>query len=230
MNIHAWAERMPKEFWQWGSVNAYPRNAERYCAVLDSVQGMTTPSTMHLLNLAVQHLAKNECYLEVGTWRGATLIGALIDTDMMGFAVDNNTMNEHNSDDRSNQDAWWENVDQFDMIGKGFEATHIDGSIEVLWHDDAFITRIPPVGVYFFDGDKSTENAAYEGLAGVIPFLADNALIFIDDANEITIRLAAHKLERAYPDQAVKILDIPTPGNCWPCFWNGIMVLAWKRA
>ncbi len=92
-----------------------------------------------------------------------------------------------------------------------------------------FRERMNLVGVYLFDGDKSTEEAAYAGLAGVIPFLADNALIFIDDANEITIRLAAHHLERAYPDQLVKILDIPTPGNCWPCFWNGIMALAWKR-
>ncbi len=224
MDIRAWAERIPLEFYQWGSVNAYPRNAERYCAVLDSVQGMTTPSTMHLLNLAVQHLSPNECYLEVGTWRGATLIGALLGNDALGVAIDDDTMNEHDGDERESRDVWYDNVFKFDI---GIRAEYVNGSVPSVWDEIGLRSNI---GVYFFDGDKSTEDAAYEGLADVIPFLADEALIFIDDANEITVRLAAHKLERTYPSQVVKILDIPTPGNCWPCFWNGIMVLMWKRA
>ena len=224
MNIRAWAERIPKEFYTWGSVNAYPRNAERYCAVLDSVQGMTTPSTMHLINLAVQHMRYDECYLEVGTWRGATLIGALLGNDAYGVAIDDDTMNEHDGDERASWDVWEENILKF-KLDKHVEYVH--GSVPDAWdHVDPDTL----IGVYFFDGDKSTEDAAYAGLAGVLPFLADEALLFIDDANEITIRLAAHRLERAYPDQAVKILDIPTPGNCWPTFWNGIMVLMWKRA
>ena len=223
MNIRAWAEKLPDEFYAWGSVNAYPRNAERYCAVLDSVQGMTTPSTMHLLNLAVQHLGPNECYLEVGTWRGATLIGALLGNDAEGIAIDDDTMNEHDGDELQSRDVWYDNVFKFDV---GARAEYVNGSVPSIWNNLGLRSNI---GVYFFDGDKSTEGAAYEGLVGVTPFLADQALIFIDDANEITIRLAAHKLERTYPDQAVKILDIPTPGNCWPCFWNGIMVLSWRR-
>ena len=223
MNIRAWAATIEHDFYAWGSVNAYPRNAERYCAVLDTVQGMTTPSTMHLLNLAVQHLAPNECYLEVGTWRGATLIGALLGNDAYGVAIDDDSMNEHDGDERASWDVWEENILKF-KLDRHVEYVH--GSVPDVWNELGVRT---PIGIYFFDGDKSSEDAAYAGLSGVIPFLADEALIFVDDANEITIRLAAHKLERAYPDQAVKILDIPTPGNCWPCFWNGIMVLSWRR-
>lgn len=228
MNIRAWAERIPHEFFQWGSVNAYPRNAERYCAVLDTVQGMTTPSTMHLLNLAVQELAPDECYLEVGTWRGATLIGALIgNDDIVGVAIDDDSMNDHDGDERKSYFVWEENIHRFDMTER---AEYVNGSVPAVWSQLTLNREHEPVGVYLFDGDKSTEDAAYEGLVGVLPFLADEALIFVDDANEITIRLAAHKLERAYPDQVTKILDIPTPGNCWPCFWNGIMVLSFMRA
>ena len=227
MNIRAWAETIPDEFYQWGSVNAYPRDASRYCAVLDTVQGMTTPSTMHLLNLAVQHLGPNECYLEVGTWRGATLIGALLGNDACGVAIDDDSMNEHDGDDLSSYEVWYDNVDRFGM-GNG-KVLYIDGTVPDAWQNINIHTH-RPFGVYLFDGDKSTVEAAYAGLEGVLPFLADEALIFVDDANEIMIRLAAHKLERAYPDQVVKILDIPTPGNCWPCFWNGIMVLSFVRA
>ena len=226
MDIRAWATRLPSEFWQWGSVNAYPRNAERYCTVLDSVQGMTTPSTMHLLNLAVQHLATDEFYMEVGTWRGSTFIGALFGNNAYGIAIDNDTMDDHNGDSRSSQEVWHENVAAFDMQDR---SCYLDCSVPEVWTKGMLSTVLSGlIGVYLFDGDKSTVEAAYAGLEGVIPFLADEALIFIDDANEITVRLAAHKLERAYPDQATKILDIPTPGNCWPTFWNGIMVLSWR--
>ncbi len=223
MNIRAWAKTIPDEFWQWGGVNAYPREPARYCAVLDSVQGMTTPSTMHLINLAVQQLAPNECYLEVGTWRGATLIGALLGNDAYGVAIDDDSMNDHDGDDRLSSDVWRDNV--FPVIERG-RVSYINGSVPTVWRDLAIGY---PIGVYLFDGDKSTEDAAYDGLEGVLPFLADEALIFVDDANEIAIRLAVHKLERAYPKQVVKIIDIPTPGNCWPCFWNGIMALAYRR-
>lgn len=226
MDIRAWAASLPDEFWQWGSVNAYPREPARYCAVLDSVQGMTTPSTMHLLNLAVQHMRPNECYLEVGTWRGATLIGALIGNDAYGVAIDDDSMNEHDGDNRWSRDIWRENVRQH---GVWRRSTYVDGSVPAIF-DRADLTGNKPAGVYLFDGDKSTGDAAYAGLSGVLPFLADEALIFVDDANEITIRLAARTIERAYPDQITKILDIPTPGNCWQCFWNGIMALAYRRA
>ena len=229
MDIRAWAATLDQGFYGWGSINAYPRNAARYCAVLDSVQGMTTPSTMHLLNLAVQQLATDECYLEVGTWRGATIIGALLGNDAYGVAIDDDSMNEHDEDERASWEVWLENCAAF---GVDTRARYINGSVPALYdrlHNE-FVSGMPPVGVYLFDGDKSTEDAAYEGLAGVIPFLSDEALIFVDDANEITIRLAVYRLERAYPDKLVKILDIPTPGNCWPCFWNGIMALAWKHA
>ena len=222
MNIRDWAATLEKEFYAWGRVNAYPRNAERYCAVLDSVQGMTTPSTMHLLNLAVQHLGPNECYLEVGTWRGATLIGSLLGNEAHGIAIDDDSMNEHDGDERLSRDVWYDNAFKFDI---GIRAEYVNGSVPSVWDEIGLRSNI---GVYLFDGDKATEDAAYAGLSGVIPFLADEALIFIDDANEITVRMAAHNLKRAYPDQAIKILDIPTPGNCWPAFWNGIMVLSWR--
>lgn len=227
MNIRAWANRLNDEFHGWGSVNAYPVVPKPYIDVLKSVQGMTTPSTMHLLNLAVQCLGPNECYLEVGTWRGATLIGALLGNDAYGVAIDDDSMDEHDGDEQLSRDVWDLNMFKFGMRDR---SCYINGSVPGVWKGGmSAYWGGTGIGVYLFDGDKSTEQAAYEGLSGVIPFLADEALLFIDDANEINIRLAAHKLERAYPGQLVKILDIPTPGNCWPCFWNGIMALA-RRA
>lgn len=231
MNIRAWAHALPAEFWTWGTFNAYPRDPLRYIEVLDHVQGMTTPSTMHLLNTAVQHLGPNECYLEVGTWRGATLIGALLGNAAYGVAIDNDTMDEHDGDERSSQAVWEENIER---EGMNHRAYYVNGSVPEVWEQKPLreLIREPkpvPVGVYLFDGDKSTTEAAYAGLAGVLPFLADEALVVVDDANEMTIRMAVAQLERECAGHIYKILDIPTPGNCWPMWWNGVMALAWHR-
>lgn len=222
MNIRAFAECLPKEYYKWGTLNSIPYDFRRYADVLEHVQGMTTPSNMHLLNLACQQLTPGECYLEVGTWRGSTLIGALLGNDAQGVAIDNDTMDEHDGDDRSSRDVWRENIERFGMTGR---AGYVNDSVPHVW--DVFARNIP-IGVYLFDGDKSTEQAAWEGVEGVLPFLANEALIVLDDANEINIRIVASKLCAKYPQHAFKILDIPTPGNCWPMWWDGVIVIAWK--
>ncbi len=223
MDIRKWAASIPDEFYMWGGVNATPWNLAQYKDVMIDVQGMSTPSNMHLLNLAVRCLAPGECYLEVGTWRGRTLIGALLGNDAYGVAIDDDSMDAHDEDERSSKDVWYENVKRFDMEGR---ARYVDGSIPVVWK----WLDVPPVGVYLFDGDKATEEAAFAGLIGVLPFLANEALIFVDDANVLEIRQAVHKFELSHPTQLLKFMDIPTPGNCWPAFWNGVMALAWKRS
>jgi hypothetical protein len=222
VNIRAWAAAIPDEFYKWGTLNAYPRVPLPYIDVLERVQGMTTPSNMHLLNLAVQHMGAGECYMEVGTWRGSTLIGALLGNAAHGIAIDNDTMDEHDEDDRSSGDVWEENVAAFGMTDR---SVYLDGTVPGIFED----LRIrQPVGVYLFDGDKSTPEAAYDGIIGAIPYLAPEALIFVDDGNEINIRQAVHQVHQETRGHSATIIDIPTPGNCWPCFWNGVLVLAWK--
>ncbi len=222
MDLLRFAESLEKEFYTWGSFNAYPRVPLPYIEVLDHVQGMTSPSTMHLLNLAVRCLSPNECYLEVGTWRGATLIGALLGNDALGIAIDDDSMDEHDGDDRKSRDVWYDNVFKFDI---GVRAEYVNGSVPNVWKTLGLRSN---VGVYLFDGDKSTDEAAYAGLEGALPFLSDQALIFVDDANDVHIRRATWQLCQEYHGHAVKILDIPTPGNCWPCFWNGIIAIVWR--
>lgn len=224
MDIRKFAELLPAGLHGWGGYNAYPKQPGRYIDVLEKVQAMTTPSNMYLLNLGVQCMAAEECYLEVGTWRGSTLIGALLGNEAHGYAIDNDTMDNHDGDDpRLSSVVWRENMARFGLHSR----THyIDASVPAVWQT---LDLPQPVGVYLFDGDKSTEDAAYEGLAGVAPYLADEALIVVDDANEINIRRAVWRFERAHMNNAIKFLDIPTPGNCWPCFWNGVLAIAWHR-
>lgn len=220
MDTDRFTNTIAAEFFRWGNPNTYPRDPLRYVEVLDRVQGMTTPATMHMLNRAVACLEPGEAYLEVGTWRGATIIGALLGNDADGFAIDNDAMTEHNGDERQSRVVWEENIEN---EGMSLRAHYIDGSVP-----DVFDTlTLPPIGVYLFDGDKETREAAYAGISGAAPFLAKKAILFIDDANEHTIRQAVHQFQIKYFPHVMVLLDIPTPGNCWASFWNGLMILKW---
>jgi hypothetical protein len=226
MDTDRFFKALPPRYYAWATVFAYPRTAEPYCRILDSVQGMTTPSVMQLLSTAVECLEPGECYLEVGTWRGATFLGALVDNPgVHGYAIDDDTMNDHDKDERPSADVWRENIETFGIADR---AHYITGSTPSVW-GRSNLTDGRPVGVYLFDGDKSTPEAALDGLMGVAPFLADTALIVIDDANTRQIRIAAMNFIRRHLRHSLILMDLPTPGNCWSGFWNGLLVLGWSR-
>ena len=219
MKLEPFLEQLPYEYYAWSAMSAYPRDPRKYIEVLDRVQAMTTPSTMHLLNFACQHLEPGEIYLETGTWRGATFIGALLGNHAHGYAIDNETMTDWNKDERGSAEVWRENVDRH---GVGERATYISGSVPAVWKGLA----VPPIGVYFFDGDKSTVQAAYDGLVGVVPFLAKQALILVDDANTTQIRQAVYVFCHEHRE-AVRLHELMTPANCWPSWWDGLIMLGW---
>src|ERR671938_87989 len=51
--------------------------------------GLARPNNLALLNLAARCVAPDETYVEVGAFRGSSLIGALIDNDGVDFlAID----------------------------------------------------------------------------------------------------------------------------------------------
>lgn len=213
----------PQDFYAWGSPFAYPKNASRYCEILDTVQGMTTPSNMHMLNYAVRCLERDEVYLEVGTWRGSTFIGAMDGNTAHGYAIDNDTMTSHNNDERPSIEVWHENVSHFEMAKRSH---YITGTVPDVW--ETLSKKLSgPVGAYLFDGDKTTADDAYMGLRGVVPFLAKRAVILVDDANTVQIRLAVQQFLADNFPMMCKLIDLPTPGNCWPAFWNGLMIIGW---
>lgn len=217
MDIERFLTTLPDLFYSWGTLTSYPCYPAPFIDILGHVNGMTSPSNMQLLNHAVSLLDDGECYLEVGTWRGATFIGALLGNDAPGYAIDNASMTEHGSNSR---DEWQANVEKFGLAERSH---YIDASVPAVWAD----LKIPPIGVYLFDGDKSTFEAARDGLEGVVPFLARYAIIIVDDANTPQIREAVFWFCHTYHGHAAKILDLPTPANGWPCFWNGVNVLGW---
>src|SRR5262249_5700570 len=83
------------------------------------------------------------------------------------------------------------------------------------------------VGVYFYDAGLDYCMQPL-GLLPVGPFLAERALLVVDDSNEPPVQQANRDFVATHP--ACRLVpDLPTPGNGHPSFWNGLQVLACER-
>jgi hypothetical protein len=130
-----------------------------------------------------------------------------------------------------------DNFSQFDGVAEALRRT-LDAHTapgQVTFYDldfrDFFTNaswRPARVGAYFYDGGHSFRDQ-YDGVARALPQLADDALIIIDDTNKRAARSANQLVARAVPGLEL-ILDLRTPGNHSPTWWNGVQVYRYQRA
>src|SRR5438552_2391345 len=92
MDLQRFATELPQHYLEWGTVQVRPR-VPTFNGLLAQVPGLTSPSVLQLLNFAVECLDSGEAYLEVGSFHGSTLLGALSrHPGCRAIAVDNFTL------------------------------------------------------------------------------------------------------------------------------------------
>ena len=217
MKLQPFVQNLAACYQDWGLPTVRPRS-DRYQGVLRAVQGMTTPNVLQLLNEAVAHLEAGEAFCEIGSFQGATLIGALLShPGCPAHAADN--------------------FSEFDPQGKNHAALQSNLAAyglekQVLFHNqdaEDFLAGLRKaqvkVGVYFYDGAHDYRSQLM-GLLLAVPLLAERALLVVDDGNWPAVKQATWDFLAARPEARL-LFDLPTPGNCHPTFWNGLMVLGW---
>ncbi len=83
------------------------------------------------------------------------------------------------------------------------------------------------VGVYYYDAAHSHE-AQLEGLRMIEPYLAEPALLVVDDSDWEQVGRATRDYLAAQP-RARLLLEIPGKTRGLPHWWEGVQVLAWSR-
>jgi predicted O-methyltransferase YrrM len=180
--------------------------------VRDAVDGLSEENNLALIGLAARHLEAGEAYVEAGTYRGRSLIAAALAGEAESIGIDNFSFAD------SDPAALQANLERFGVAGR---TRMLDG-------DAAAVLRaaeLPPVGVFFYDADHSTEatRAAFEA---VIPHLAGNALIAADNADWPKVRAA---IDGFVDDHAEAQLALRIAGRegGQPWWWDGVDLIAW---
>lgn len=192
------------------------------------VEGMLSLRKQQLLNLGFRLLAPGEAYLEIGTYHGKSLLSAMLhNPERPVYAVDN--FSEFATEASGNSlDKTLSNLAHYGLRDK------------VVFYDADFRAVCTPehlkhpVGMYFYDGAHD-EASQYDGIRLVEPFLADNALVLIDDwrlAGDSGSHAKAGTL-RAITESAHRwalLYELPARMNgdlgLW---WNGVGVLWFQR-
>lgn len=209
------------ELYEGGDVRAgAPRDA-RFAEVAQRVEGFTTPKVLALLNLAVRSLPPEEAYLEVGTFQGRSLCGALLDCpDGRAYAVENYT--EFGMMGAQARAALERNTRPWSDTGR---LTLLEGDAFEVLAEPGRLDR--PVGVYFYDG-AHTALTHYLALGVVEPLLADVALVLVDDAGWPVVRHATEQYLRRRPQWRV-LHELRPVRDDDPAWANGLMLLEYRR-
>lgn len=219
MDCAAFADRLPGLF-PGGDLLAEAPVDRRFAGVVERVDGMSTEHSLTLLNLAASMLGPDEMYLEVGSYRGRSLVGAALGQDHDRFlAIEN--FREFGLDPAASERLLRDALREWQVADR---VTFRRG--------DAFrlLPRgvVPrPVGVYFYDGAHS-RLAQYLGLGLAEPVLADEALVIIDDASWPQVARATEAYLAGHPGYRL-LFDLRADQAEDPRWCNGVAVYQWRR-
>ena len=190
----------------------HPRD-RRFQPVAEGVESLAQENNLALLNLAASCLERDEAYVEVGVYQGASLIAA-----MLGHA-----------------DKRFVGIDAFRFSGTSLEKIEANfvrfGLEPEIIVGDAF-ELVPAgalgeirIGVWYYDAAHSFE-AQIEGVRMAEPHLVPGALVIVDDTDWEDV---ARAMDAYLADQprGRRVLSIGGKSRGAPQWWEGMEVLVW---
>ena len=219
MDYQKFIQGLPELYHQWETDKIAPKDP-KFQATLDAIEGMTTANIMQLLNWAVGCLEYHEIYCEIGCYQGSTLVGALLDRPQINaYAIDNFSEFDTTGE---NEEKLAQNLANFNLEK---QVVFCNQDFEEFFFDLREVNPSAKIGVYLYDGSHDYRSQLL-GLLHVIPFLADRALIVVDDSNWNHVKQANFDFIATHP-QASLLLDLRTISDRAKTFWNGLQIFSW---
>jgi predicted O-methyltransferase YrrM len=206
------AERFAREL--PGLFDDFPRSEHprdrRFAPILERVGGLARENNLALLNLAASLLDEGESYVEVGTFKGLSLIAAMTGNEGRDFVgIDNFSLGEGSRE----------------LVERNLAEHGIEDGYEIL-EGDAF-QLLPQldrrVGVYYYDAAHDYESQL-EGLRLAEPHLVSGALMIVDDTDWERVDRAMADYLDAQP-RARRLFRIDGKDRGQPWWWEGMHVL-----
>jgi predicted O-methyltransferase YrrM len=183
-----------------------------FAEILESVPGLAQPNNLALLNVAARRLHDGESYVEVGTYRGTSLIAAMQGNHGDFAALDNWSLGEGS---REQLEA---NLERY-----GLTATLLEGDAFETLRSGALEGRT--VGVYYYDNGHEYEQQL-DGMRLIEPYLASPALVIVDDTDWERVERAVDDYLEQQP-RASEIYRVDGKDRGHPEWWEGMRVLRW---
>jgi protein O-GlcNAc transferase len=218
MDLNRFIVKLPDQFKNWDQDQTQPLSgqSEQFEQIISQIGGMTTPNVLQLLSFGVSCLDPTEVYCEIGVFRGATLVGSLLEhPNQFGYAVD----------DFSESDAFGENLDR---LSQSLTAYKLEDRICFCQQDfEEFFADLrrneveDKIGLYVYDAAHDYRSQLL-GLLLAIPFLAEQALIVVLNGQFESASQAVYDFIASHP-QSKLLLDFSKQQS-----WQGTYVIGWN--
>jgi predicted O-methyltransferase YrrM len=224
VDVERFAAELPALF------DDFPRSSQphgrRFDDIVAGIPNLAAENVLALLNLAASLLRPGESYVEVGSYYGASVIGAARGNSGDFVAIDAFTFGEHDVRGKhlpaASRSGLEQNLRRFGVEG----VTILEGDAFEVLEGDALGDR--RVGVYYWDGPHGYDDQL-RGLRAIEPWLADEALIVIDDEDWDDVSRATRDYLAGEP-RARHMFEIAGEDGGQLQWWDGVAVLGWRAS
>ena len=139
--------------------------------ILLNIESMSTYAIGHIINQICKNLKKDELYVNIGVWKGFTLISGMINTICNVHGVDNF------SEFGGPKDIF---LDTFNKIKINDRHKFYELDYKVYFKN--FEKKNSSINFYFYDGEHSYKNQ-YDNLEISNNFFVKDTIVLVDDIN-----------------------------------------------
>jgi predicted O-methyltransferase YrrM len=212
MDAERFARELPRLFADFPR-SEHPRD-RRFAPILADVGGLARENNLALLNLAASLLGTGESYVEIGSFKGLSLIAAMLGNAGDFVGIDDFSLGEGS---RPRLEA---NLGRYGFAGY----TILEGDAFRLLRQGALGER--RVGVYYYDAAHDYRSQV-RGLRLIEPYLAEEALLIVDDTDWPQVARAMRDYIAGQP-RVEPLLTLEGKDRGQPWWWEGVEVLRWR--
>ena len=181
------------------------------------IDSMSTFAIGYVINKICQELNDNENYVNIGVWKGFSMIAGMLNTNCNVYGNDN--------------------FSQFDGPKKEFirkfnslknEEKHFFYECDYKDFFKEFEKLKKSISFYYYDGEHTYKNQ-FENLIIAKEYFKSGTIILVDDVNFQEVESGTKDFISKYPNEYKIIKDIKTANNhCHPSYWNGLFLFQKK--
>ena len=181
------------------------------------IDSMSTFAIGYVINKICQELNDNENYVNIGVWKGFSMIAGMLNTNCNVYGNDN--------------------FSQFDGPKKEFirkfnslknEEKHFFYECDYKDFFKEFEKLKKSISFYYYDGEHTYKNQ-FENLIIAKEYFKSGTIILVDDINFQEVESGTKDFISKYPNEYKIIKDIKTANNhCHPSYWNGLFLFQKK--
>ena len=185
---------------------------KEFANIMKNIEGMSTIANAWIINQIASNLGENQNYVNIGCWKGFSLIAGMIDTKCSVYGVDNFAWKEEGKKD------FYKNFRKYSKSNHIFYEGDYLNFLKNWEKEKKFIN------FYFYDGPHTYKDQL-QALELASQFFKSGTIILVDDTNWNEPRLATLEFISKTNKQYELLYDLKCNHAKHPTFWNGLIIL-----